>query len=131
MVEADPGHFAKPVPLMERNEERLEDRQDHIDDKEQQRRCDEKHRHQAQAVSVTGSHGCVPKISIDKNATGPACGPATQILLVDFLLHLIEALQNGVQTIRLDHEFLEAFHACLGHFGRGITVIELRQTRRC
>ena len=54
--------------VKEVNVRRLES---YIDKEKQKRRCDEKHRHQAQAVSVTGSHGGIPKVLINKKCGWP------------------------------------------------------------
>ena len=50
-------------------------------------------------------------------------------LLVDARLNFIETLKDCIQTIRLDHEFLETFHAGFRHFSWCIAVKELCKTR--
>lgn len=53
-----------------------------------------------------------------------------QTLFVDTLLGAVQTVQDLVQVVRLDHEFLQAFHGNLCHFSRGITVKELGNAAR-
>ena len=50
-------------------------------------------------------------------------------LLIGVGAHFFEPLKNGIQAVRVNHEFLETFHASLGHFRRGVTIKELGQSR--
>ena len=61
-------------------------------------------------------------------------GPALKFelrLFINALLSFIETLKNSVQTVWLNHEFLEAFHAYFRHFSWRIAVKELRKARGC
>ncbi len=57
--------------------------------------------------------------------------PAQMVsLLVDARLSAIQTVQDLVEIVRLDHELLQTFHGNLCHFGRSVTVKELRDTAR-
>lgn len=49
-------------------------------------------------------------------------------LLVDTLASAFQLIEDTIQLVWLDHEFLETIHRNLGHFSRSITVEELSHT---
>ena len=57
--------------------------------------------------------------------TGPA---PRRRLLVNLLTDFLETFENGIDVLGLHHEFLEAFHAGLGHVGWRVTVEELSKS---